>query len=106
HDLYDIMLYIFNFCKRREIYLVGEEDIEQVIIDAVLYEEIGSFAYAVDKAKLLAKRRHDENYKSTQEALTRILNMAKSIGQAYCHIDSTLFKTSSERQLYEQYLTI
>lgn len=97
---------IFTFFKGRAIYLLGEDDIEQDIIDAVLYEEIGSFAYAVDKAKLLAKRRHDENYKSTQEALTRILNMAKSIGQAYCHIDSTLFKTSSERQLYEQYLTI
>jgi len=98
----DMKQSILNFFKLRATYLLSNQHIEQDVIEATLHNDIGSFPFTVEKARLLSKRRSDPNYKVIQEELMRVLNMASSTKLTTETVDSSLFKTDSERQLYEQ----
>ncbi len=92
---------LHDFFKLRASYLLREVAIDQDVIEAVLQNEIGFYSYAVDKAKILAEKRNDSNFKMIEESLVRILNLAKDKEQT--DVDSSLFVTDSEKKLFEQY---
>lgn len=103
---------ITNFFKRRLVHLfierglthlVDKERIEKDVIDAVLHGTIGSIRHIIKKVKLLSERRQDEKYTTIQEALMRVLNIAKHPELAQEKVQAHLFQTHSEKQLYEAY---
>jgi len=89
-----------QFIRQRAFYLLREQNIEQDVIQAVAGLEIGIFSYAVKKAAVLAQKRQDPEFKQVEEALVRVLNIAKSDpGHA---VEPEWFATESEKALYEQ----
>lgn len=92
---------IHDFFKQRAAFLLKEMGIEQDIVEAVMGNHIGNFAYSVEKAKLLSEKRHDETFKEKEEALVRVLNL--SIQAKDGEINPKLFETDSEKELYEKY---
>lgn len=97
----DVHAELHEFFKLRASYLLREIGIDQDVIEAVLQNEIGFYSYTVDKAKILATKRNDSNFKMIEESLVRILNIAKDREQA--EIDVSLFVTDSEKELFSQY---
>lgn len=93
-----------QFFKLRATYLLKELHIEQDIIEAVLQKEIGIFSYTTEKARLLSVKRNDAQFKEIEEALVRVLNLAKK--REEIDIDPTLFETKSEKILFEQYKNV
>ncbi|WP_077621475.1 glycine--tRNA ligase subunit beta [Sediminibacillus massiliensis] len=93
-----------DFFGLRASYLMKEKDIEQDVIDAVLTRGIGNYHFAVDKASVLTGKRADETFKSTQEALVRVLNLAGKgqIGP----VNEQLFENDTEKALYSSYLEV
>jgi len=96
----NVSIKLHEFFKQRANYLLKEENIEQDIIHAVLDKKIGVFSFSKDKAKLLSKKRNDENFKLVQEAFVRVLHLADKAENN--QIDETLFETKSEKELYEE----
>lgn len=92
---------LHHFFQLRATYLLKETGVEQDVIQAVLHKEVGIFRYTVAKAGILSKKRNDEQFKIVQEALVRILNLAKKTEQTVINPDT--FVTDSEKILYERY---
>lgn len=92
---------ITTFFKNRAAHLLSLENIEQDVIGAVLHDEIGVFHYAVDKAKSLSNRRHDDDFKLTEQALVRVMNLGKKY--EFTTVNQELFQTESEKELFKQY---
>lgn len=93
-----------QFFKLRATYLLKELAIEQDVIEAVLQDEIGILSYTTEKARLLSKKRNEASFKEIEEALVRVLNLAKK--REELDIDPTLFETESEEILYKQYKNV
>ena len=93
---------VIHFFKQRASFLLREMDIEQDVIDALLKNNIGNFAYVISKAEVLSAKRNDLEFKDTQEALVRVINLAKqNIDEQ--KINPALFETESEEALYTAY---
>lgn len=99
-DKEDISTKLHDFFKQRANYLLKEINIEQDIIHAVLDQKVGVFPFTKEKAKLLSNKRNDENFKTVQEAFVRVLHLADKAEND--QIDETLFKTESEKKLFEE----
>ncbi|HLR40127.1 MAG TPA: glycine--tRNA ligase subunit beta [Virgibacillus sp.] len=95
---------LHQFFQLRATYLFKEMDIEQDVIQAVLHSEIGIFGYTSTKANALSEKRNDDQFKNVQEALVRVLNLAKKA--AHTEVSADLFETPSEKSLFEQYQTV
>src|SRR5699024_7559208 len=83
-------------------YLLKEADIEPDIIQAILADKIGVVTYTLDKAQILSAKRDQESFKYTEEAFTRVLNIAEKAENPVPDINTALFTTSSETELYEK----
>ncbi|WP_163970027.1 glycine--tRNA ligase subunit beta [Oceanobacillus halotolerans] len=92
---------INGFFRLRMTYMLKELAVEQDVIDAVLHQEIGVISYTIEKARLLSKKRHDEQYKFYQESFVRILKLSKADNPT--KVDESIFETSSEKELYRMY---
>lgn len=108
-NLYDIsdkqvIEKIEEFFTSRAAYLLGKKGIEQDIVKAVLHDDIGIYHYSVAKAELLSEKRNDDSFKTTQEALVRVMNLGKKHLQT--EINEKLFTTDTEKDLYKQYKLI
>lgn len=93
---------VLSFLKHRIEYLFKQQSIESDIIRAVIDHEIGVLAYAKDKAQLLSRKRNEETFKTTQEALVRVLNLSEKAERT--KIDVDILSTPSEKVLYQSYL--
>src|SRR5699024_1762756 len=100
----NIKHHVQDFFKLRATYLLKEKMIEQDIIDSVLQGEIGIIQSMIEKALILSQKRADESFKFTQEALVRVLNLAKQYTKG--NVDESLFITSSEKELYHRFLSV
>ncbi|WP_085991880.1 glycine--tRNA ligase subunit beta [Oceanobacillus senegalensis] len=98
-DKEEISNALHDFFKLRASFLLKEMNVETDVIHAVIENNIGVFNYTEKKAKLLSKKRNDETFKPIQEALVRILNLAKKADQF--QVNETLFETESESFLYK-----
>ncbi|MFC4558844.1 glycine--tRNA ligase subunit beta [Virgibacillus kekensis] len=101
----ETMAEIEQFFKLRATYLLKEADVEQDVISSVLHEKIGVISYATAKAKVLSEERNNPDFKPVQEALVRVLNLAKKADDR-TQVDIDLFETPSEKALYEAYLEV
>ncbi|UFT97807.1 glycine--tRNA ligase subunit beta [Radiobacillus kanasensis] len=95
---------INEFFTLRASYLLKEEGVEQDIMDAVLTSGIGNVDFTIQKAKSLAEKRQDDAFKSTQEALVRVLNIAAKGSDD--RIDEALLENDVEKELYICYQNI
>jgi glycyl-tRNA synthetase beta chain len=93
---------LHQFFQLRAAYLLKEEGIEQDVIQAVLKEEIGFYSYSLAKAAVLSEMRSDPGFKNVQEALVRVLNLAKKAEQT--EVNQDLLATDSEKTLYQQFV--
>lgn len=91
---------ILDFFALRARYLMQEMNIEQDVIRSVLASGIGHISYTLDKAVILSRKRQDPTFKFTEEALVRLVNLAKNEQK---DINTRYFQTDSEKLLYEQY---
>jgi glycyl-tRNA synthetase beta chain len=89
---------IRSFFYQRANQLLKEENITYDVIDAVLAVQIGNYPYAVARAKTLEPLRQDESFKSVQEALGRVINLAKKGTDE--GVDEALFENEYEKELY------
>src|SRR5699024_6054441 len=72
------------------------------IIQAVLANEIGNLTIQKEKILLLSTLKYEKDFKQTQEALIRVINLAKKYDTAQEKVDPSRFKTESERKLYQE----
>lgn len=95
---------IINFFILRARYILKEANIEQDVITSVLHKGIGYLLYTIEKANMLSAKRNDPTFKTVEEALVRVLNLAKKANETT--IDETLFQSESERELYHKFQQI
>lgn len=91
---------LLKFFASRAEYLMREENIEADIIHAVVDNRIGIIHFAIDKARVLSAKKADDRFKTSQEALVRVLNLEDKTGDKNHNVDSALFQTDSEKALY------
>ncbi|SDD19566.1 glycyl-tRNA synthetase beta chain [Terribacillus halophilus] len=87
-----------SFFHQRAAQLLKEEGISYDVVEAVLAIQIGNYPYTLAKAKTLQALRNDENFKTVQEALGRVINLAKKGTDQ--GVDESLFENEQEKQLY------
>ncbi|MFD2926000.1 glycine--tRNA ligase subunit beta [Halobacillus naozhouensis] len=90
-----------EFFTIRASYLLKDEGIEPDIVEAVLVHGIHVYPVTIEKAKILADKRQDPSFKSSQEALGRVLNLAEKAVTS--EVNPELFENKSEADLYESY---
>ncbi|MDY0405546.1 glycine--tRNA ligase subunit beta [Virgibacillus sp. 179-BFC.A HS] len=100
-DAADFEKELHDFIQKRANYLLKEAGISSDVIQAVTGNGIGEFPYAMQKAVILSEKRNDEAFKLTQEALSRVLNLAEK-GQVGT-VDEGRLETESEKILYDTF---
>ncbi|CQR46874.1 Glycine--tRNA ligase beta subunit [Paraliobacillus sp. PM-2] len=95
---------IASFFYARASFILKEATNEHDIIHAVLANGIGNISFTYKKAELLAVKKHDPDFKDTQEALVRVLNIAKK-GES-TSVDPSIFENEHEQKLYDIYQSI
>ncbi|MFD1363027.1 glycine--tRNA ligase subunit beta [Lentibacillus salinarum] len=95
---------IDQFFRHRITYLLKEWSIDPDVIHAVLADDMGVMTYMMAKAENLSRERNNPDFRPVQEALVRVLNLAAKTDRKAVSRD--VFKTASEQQLYETYLTV
>ncbi|MYL46607.1 glycine--tRNA ligase subunit beta [Virgibacillus halodenitrificans] len=100
----DISATLDEFFRMRATYLMRELEIEQDIVQAVLSDGINIFYYTIDRAAVLAAKRNEKDFKTKEEALVRVLNLAKKSEETVINIEQ--FQTDSEKQLYHAFLEV
>jgi glycyl-tRNA synthetase beta chain len=94
-----------SFFKLRLKYLLQENQIRYDIIEAVLNSPLDSVPAFLERASVLNKEKDREDFKQEIESLSRVLNIA-SKAENVKEIDSGLFETPQEQELYNRYLEI
>ncbi len=92
---------VMDFIQGRISYLVKEENVSHDIIKAVTHQQIGVISHLLNKAKLLERKRQDESFKQSQEALGRVVNIAKL--ELDHQVTDELFENNSEQALYSAF---
>lgn len=90
-----------SFFVSRAEYLMREENIDTDIIHAVTDNQLGVFHFAVEKAHVLSTEKADEQFKTSQEALVRVLNLEDKVEDKNHKVNPSLFQTDSEKGLYD-----
>lgn len=105
-DVYQADHSVFEKTKQffidRTSYLFSDKSLEQDVIKSVLKNQIGIYHYAAKKAEILSAKRNDESFKTIEEALVRIMNIANK-AEHEVMIDTSLFETDSETKLFTVY---
>lgn len=89
------------FFTSRAEYLMREENIESDIIHAVVDNQLGIFHFAVEKAQMLTAKKADDQFKNSQEALVRVLNLENKVEDTEHEVNPSLLQTESEKALYK-----
>lgn len=104
HDKAEVTNTLKEFFQHRASYLLKENNVESDVIQAVTDNGIGVYVFTEKKARVLSEKRNDPNFKSIEEALVRVLNLAGKTENM--NIDTKLFETESEKVLFETYQNI
>lgn len=100
----DVRRNITDFIKDRARFLLKEKKIEPDVVEALLKKRIENLPYLMEKARVLSSKRNDDEFKTVQEALVRVLNLAEKAQDT--EVDSNLFETASEQKLYEVFRAV
>src|SRR5699024_11363026 len=87
-----------DFIKYRVMFLLKERQIEPDVMEAVLNRGVENLPYLMNKASIISSKRNDDRFKIVQEALVRVLNLAKQASDV--EIDPTLFETEAEQNIF------
>lgn len=93
-----------SFVQQRVAFVLKENGIEQDVIHSITAGQVGVMPIITEKARILSEKRSDPTFKSSQEALVRVLNLAEKTDQTEVNIN--LFETESEANLYSAYQTV
>ncbi|MGM8213531.1 glycine--tRNA ligase subunit beta [Virgibacillus sp. W0430] len=89
------------FFNQRLLNLFKDSGLEQDVVQAVSKNKIGQLSYAFEKATVLSAKRNDSSFKPIEEALVRVINLAKNTNDNG-QINEELFETESERLLFNK----
>lgn len=92
------------FFKQRAAYIMKEEQMEADVVKAVLTNQLSDFSFLLEKGKLLSEKRNDLNFKETQEAFVRVINIASQADTA--EVNPAIFQKPEEKALYQSYENI
>lgn len=92
------------FFKQRAAYIMKEEQMEADVVKAVLTNQLSDFSFLLEKGKLLSEKRNDLNFKETQEAFVRVINIASQADTA--EVNPAIFQKPEEKVLYQSYENI
>ncbi|GAB2573152.1 glycine--tRNA ligase subunit beta [Gracilibacillus alcaliphilus] len=93
------------FFKQRSAYIMKEAALDSDIIEAVLASQLSNFSFLIEKGKLLQEKKADPDFKSSQEAFVRVLNLAVKAEETTA-IKPELFENEQEAALYQSYLAV
>ncbi|WP_121611728.1 glycine--tRNA ligase subunit beta [Mesobacillus foraminis] len=99
-DVYQQLLQFFGL---RIKHLLQERGIRYDIIDAVIGSGLRNVPGILEKGDVLQKKKDEQGFKESMEALSRILNIA-SKNEARGDIRPELFENEQEKALYSRYL--
>ncbi|MFB4164891.1 glycine--tRNA ligase subunit beta [Alteribacillus sp. JSM 102045] len=94
---------ILSFFGLRLKNILAERSIRYDVADAVLEETGGQVAVLVKKADFLQTKLHDEEFKDTVEALSRVTNIARKADKIHDDVNTNLLDEAQEKELYEAY---
>ncbi|RLQ98188.1 glycine--tRNA ligase subunit beta [Falsibacillus albus] len=101
----ELLQELMNFFKMRLKYVLQEKQTRYDIIEAVLNSEITSVPSVLSRAEVLEKEKNQESFKSTIEALSRVINISKKAEELQ-EIDADLFENQYEKNLYSSFLKL
>ncbi|MEQ6375877.1 glycine--tRNA ligase subunit beta [Bacillaceae bacterium S4-13-58] len=90
---------LHEFFQLRCEFLLKEHQVDYDVTNAVTYKEIGNIAFLVDKGTLLSSKRIEEEFKLSQEAFGRVLNLASKAESNL--VEPELFENETEKELYD-----
>lgn len=96
---------IRSFFKQRIKHILQEKHVRHDIIDAVLGNEMGVLSSLIKRAEVLEKKKNEEGFKESIEALSRVVNIA-SKAETIGEINRDLFENEFEQNLYRQFVTV
>lgn len=92
---------VADFFKARLRQRLHSEDTRHDVIDAVVNSEQEDVTKLFEAANILNRHLQDENFKTSVEALTRAINLAKKNEANSGHVDPNLFENESEQALFD-----
>lgn len=95
---------LVQFFKLRIKHELNTRNIRYDIIDAVLGSKIGNVGLIIEKAEMLETNKDHQDFKSTIESLSRVVNIAKKGEEA--EINPNLFESNEEKHLYEKFIEV
>ncbi|WP_075982336.1 glycine--tRNA ligase subunit beta [Bacillus massilinigeriensis] len=104
-DKDELTLDILSFFKLRVKHLLQERSIRYDLIDSLLSTNIGVVASLVKRAEVLESNKEKDGFKESIEALSRVLNISSKAENAG-EINTELFESEYENELYEKYLAV
>lgn len=95
---------LISFFKLRLKYVLAEYNIRHDLVEAVLESTNQEVNSIVARAKVLEQEAAQTDFKEVVEALSRVMNIAKSVEDVV--INEDLFENESEKMLYNKYLAV
>lgn len=92
---------VADFFKARLRQRLHSEDTRHDVIDAVVNSEQEDVTKLFKAANILNRHLQDDNFKTSVEALTRVINLAKKNEANSGHVDPNLFENESEQALFD-----
>lgn len=92
---------VADFFKARLRQRLHSEDTRHDVIDAVVNSEQEDVTKLFKAANILNRHLQDDNFKTSVEALTRAINLAKKNEANSGHVDPNLFENESEQALFD-----
>ena len=92
---------VADFFKARLRQRLHSEDTRHDVIDAVVNSEQEDVTKLFEAANILNRHLQDDNFKTSVEALTRAINLAKKNEANSDHVDPNLFENESEQALFD-----
>lgn len=89
-----------NFLRGRLRQFLSAQNFRYDVIDAVIDAKQEDIHQLIEAANTLKKHLNDEDFKSSIEALTRVMNLGQK-DQSENEIDPTLFENEAEQNLYQ-----
>jgi len=89
-----------NFLRGRLRQFLSAQNFRYDVIDAVIDARQEDIHQLIEAANTLKKHLNDEDFKSSIEALTRVMNLGQK-DQSENEIDPTLFENEAEQNLYQ-----
>lgn len=96
--------HVKEFFLARVSFLAKDRSVERDVVDAVTFNGLGRLHQLFMKATLLEAKRKDEGFKETQEALVRVMNLAKKAEDK--DVQALLFENETETALYQTLLEV